>query len=479
VHTADSIGFVNRHRELAFLAAQALPSKPALVVLYGRRRTGKTALLRTFAAQRRAVLFVADVATRADQLAAFSREVFGALGEDALVGTAFPTWEAALRFVADRARTHPLLVVLDEFSYLCESDGSLPSVIQRLWDKDFRGTALHLVLCGSHVSFMERELLGSRNPLFGRRTGDWCLEPLRFADARAFFPTHSVDAQVELFAVLGGIPAYLERFDAARTLADNVVEEILTRGRPLYDEPRFLLLQEVRDPHTYFSICRAIATGRTTPNEIAQGAGLSDRGAGSRYLQTLRDLRIVERRVPATERNPERTRRGHYRLADPFLRFWFRFVLSELSTLEGGGDPRTVYEQRIAPHLDDCVAMAFEEVCVQHLQDLNAVGALDVRYDRIGGWWGPHAEVDVLGCTDAGDVLLGECKWSRRAVGTDVLDALVARTRAIARDLGHAPRSVAYALWSRCGYTAGLRARAAKEGVRLFGPADLAARQRG
>ncbi|MDY0002248.1 MAG: ATP-binding protein [Polyangia bacterium] len=465
--------FINRSEELSFLSGQAKEDRSALIVLYGRRRTGKTSLLKRFSTNRRSILFVADAQSRPDQLAAFSRVSFAALGEPELGEVAFPTWEAALRFVATRSRDEPLFVALDEFGYLCESDPSLPSVLQRLWDAELREARLHLVLCGSYVSFMEREILGAKNPLYGRRTGEWLLQPLRFRDAIGFFTDRAPDELVTIYGVLGGIPAYLERFDPKRQVADNIITEILSKGAPLYNEPRFLLMEELRNPHLYFSICQAVAFGRTTPNEIAQSAGLPDRGATSHYLDTLREMHVLDRRTPVTERNPERTRRGRWCLKDPFLRFWFRFVLPNRSALEAG-DPQMVFISKVAPFLDQHVSLAFEEVCGQHLWDLNRRGELPAHYDRIGGWWRGDAEVDLLAVSDSGSLLLGECKWSINPVGIDVLETLDRRQRAITADLPQSPgRQVHHALWSRAGFTAELRRRASDTGVLLFDLEDL------
>ncbi len=467
------MSFFDRNDEIEFLESQASCERAALVVLYGRRRVGKTSLLRRFSANRRSVFFVADAASRADQLAAFSDVAARSLGEPALADAVFSTWEAALRFVAGRSREQPLLLVLDEFPYLCAADPSLPSVIQRLWDAEIADSRLHLVLCGSYVSFMEREILGAKNPLYGRRTGEYLLGPLRFRQARLFLPEYRIDEQVTSFGILGGVPAYLERFDSGRSIKENVLAAILSRGAPLYNEPRFLLMEELRDPRIYFSLCRAVAFGRTTPNEIAQGAGLRDRGVTSRYLDTLRGLRVIERRIPVTERNPERSRRGRYRLADPLFRFWFRFVLPNRSALEAG-DPRQVYRTKIAPWLDQQVSLAFEEICLQHLWALNTAGLLPECYDRIGGWWRAAAEVDIVAVRDGGGVLLGECKWSRCRVGVDVLDKLIANTGAVTADIGGYSGTTGYALWSRSGFTPALKKRAGEDDVLLFDLEDLA-----
>ena len=436
--------------------------------MYGRRRTGKTALLRRFSRDRRAVFFVADSASAADQRSAFCRALAAGLDDPALADASFPTWEAALRFVASRAVTEPLLLVLDEFPYLCNSDTSLPSVLQRLWDAELKEGRLHIALCGSLVAFMERQVLGARSPLYGRRTGAWLLEPMPFSCARLFFPSWPVDRQLEAWGVVGGIPAYLERFDPEVGLDDNILTTILTRGAPLYDEPRFLMLEELREPATYFSVCRAIALGRGTPNEIAQAAGLPDRGPVSRYLDMLREMRLVRRDVPATERNPERTRRGRWRLSDPFLRFWFRFVLPERSALESG-DATGVLNRRILPHLAQHISVAFEDACRQHMLAVNAAGLLSCRYARIGAWWRGSEEVDIVAVADGGPLLLGECKWSTRRVGVDVLDNLQRKAPLVCRDLRGEPTELEFALFSRAGFTDALRKRASAEGVRLVG----------
>lgn len=465
--------FFNRASELAFLSSQARENRAALVVMYGRRRTGKTSLLRRFAEGRDSILFVADQSSRADQLAAFSATTFHALGESGLAGTSLPTWEAALRFLGSRARERPLLLVLDEFSYLCDADPSLPSVLQRMWDAELRDTRLHVVLCGSYVSFMEREVLGAKNPLYGRRTGDWMLEPFAFLESRLFHPNLDVDGQIQVYGILGGIPAWLERWEDQKNLRENVIDLVLRRGAPLRDEPRFLLMEELRDPRVYYSLCRAVAFGSTTPNEIAQAAGLPDRGVASRYLETLRSMRVLERRTPATERNPERTRRGRYRLSDPMFRFWFRFVLPNMSALEAG-DPEQVYHSKVEPHLDQHISVAFEEIAAQHLWRLVREGTAPAAYERVGGWWRGEHEVDVVGVSDTtGALLLGECKWSFRKVGIDVLEGLRAKTPAVVADLERPPAEVRYAIWSRSGFTQDLKKMALDKGILLFDLGDV------
>jgi hypothetical protein len=379
----------------------------------------------------------------------------------------FPSWEQALRFCARRAQQEPLAVVLDEFQYVAGADATLPSVLQRLWDTELQGGRLSLVLCGSYVSFMEHQVLGARNPLYGRRTGQLLLAPLRFRDACLFFPSWTVDDAMSAAAILGGIPAYLQQFDEAEDLATNAMRAILRQGAALYDEPRFLMMEELREPQIYFSICRAIANGHGRPNEIAQAAGLRDRGAVGPYLVALQEMKLVERRTPATVRNPERSRQGLYRLADPFFRFWFRFVYPNRAALEAG-DAELVWTRKVEPHLAQHVAGAFEDACREHLLALNRQGELPATYDRIGGWWRGAHEVDLVGIADDGKVLLAECKWSTRPLGTDILEDLAAKAAHVLADVDTKASQVRLALFSRSGFTPDLERRAAEESVLLF-----------
>ncbi len=227
-------------------------------------------------------------------------------------------------------------------------------------------------------------------------------------------------------------------------------------------------MEELREPQSYFSLCRAMAHGHGRPNEIAQAAGLAGRGNPAAYLASLREMHLVERRVPVTVRNPERSRRGLYRLADPFLRFWFRFVLPHRTALEAG-DAELVWHRKIEPHLAQHVALAFEEASREHLQELNRRGALPAIYDRIGGWWRGPQEVDVAAVADDGPLLLSECKWTSRPVGVDVLRTLEAKAPLVQADLKRPADQIDLALFSRSGFTSELRRQVrARDDVLLF-----------
>lgn len=468
----NPLPFINRDAE-RHLLGQALDATPALFVLYGRRRVGKTALLREVCRQRRHVFFTADLGSTQDHLRAFSTCLARGLDESEWNDVRFPGWEEALRVCIRRAQEAPLVLVLDEFQHLVSAEPVLASILQRLWDDEMQNAQLSVVLCGSYVSFMEREVLGVRNPLYGRRTGQLRLRPLSARHAGLFFPSWTPDQRMTAVGLLGGIPAYLQHFREEENLETNVRRVILEPGAPLLEEPRFLMMEEVREPQAYFSICRALAHGRGTPNEISLAAGLPSSGM-TQYLNTLRELSLVERRVPVTVRNPDRTRRSLYRLQDAFVRFWFRSVLPNRTALEAG-DAELVWRRKIEPNLPQLVSVAFEDACIEHLRELNRAGELPMEYDRIGPWWHGSHEVDAVAVADDGPLLLAECKWSTKPVGVDVLEKLVAKAPAVQQDAERAARNVDFALFSRSGFTDELRQVAATRQVRLVPVAEVLA----
>jgi len=460
--------FVDRERELGLLERCFASGEAELVVLYGRRRVGKTELLAKFCEGKRHIFFVADLDVEPMLRARLSAAINTRLLGSETASAVYPSWEALFQVVARHAQAEPLVVVLDEFNYLLAAHPPLASVLQRLWDSDLRHTQLKLVLCGSHIGMMESEVLGYQAPLYGRRTAQYLLDPLAFADARAFFAHLDEVDRVRAYAVLGGTPAYLRLIQPGQSVEDLIVDKILTRGTFLYDEVRLLLQQELREPRNYFAILEAIAGGRARLNEIKQATGLE--GISS-YLSTLIALQIVERVVPVTEAQPHKSRRGLYRLRDPFFRFWLRFVHPNRSVLEQG-DAQTVYDAHVAPQLDTFTGPIFEQVCEQHLWRAGSAGTLPFRPQRIGSWWAANQEVDLVALAD-GLALVGECKWSSRPIGVDVLRHLESVAATIPE---LADRALSFALFTRNGFTEQVAAEAsARDDLVLVDLATLTA----
>ena len=358
--------FVGRERELAVLNEFADSGEAELFVLYGRRRVGKTELLQRLCRGQRSVYFLAAQVRDRDNLRAFRSALHEGLGDPLVESLEFTDWAAALGYAAERAGDERLVVVLDEFPYLCEGNKGLPSLIQRFWDSKGKHSKLMLVLCGSQVSFMEREVLAERSPLFGRRTGQRRLEPLAPPEALAFFPEWKLREALLAYGILGGMPAYLRRFDQGRSLTENLSRELLRPEGYLFDEVAFLLRTELKSPATYNSILAAVARGAKRVGDIALSVGV-DSPTANKYLHVLRELRLVEREVPLTDPDPLRSRRGTYRIADRFLAFHFRHAQPHLSLIEAGRGAR-VLEEFILPDLERLFEEARGELMLDHLQ---------------------------------------------------------------------------------------------------------------
>jgi uncharacterized protein len=468
---ASSMGcrlFVNRTRELASLEEHYRSERAELYVLYGRRRVGKTELLQTFCQEKRHLFFVADLGTEASLLAEFTRVISAFAQGDPDLLAPFVSWDTAFTFLARFAATERLVLVLDEFTYLIRANPALPSVLQRLWDRNLRETRLMLVLCGSYVGMMEKHVLAYEAPLYGRRSAQWQMQPLGFHDAALFHPRYDPSNHVYAFGILGGVPAYLLQFGESDSVLDNVQRRVLTQGAFLYDEPRFLLLEELHEPSRHFAILEAIAAGHTRPNEIAQAVGLAVTSLPS-YLDTLRALGLVEREVPATETQPHKSKRGRYRILDHYFRFWFRFVAPHRSLLERGDSAPVA--RLIKEQIDQFTDPVFEAICREHVWRLAREGLLGFLPQSVGRWWDDHDEIDVVAVGDQ-QALLGECKWTTRPVGANVLDELRRKAQVLVARQNW--RHVTYVLFARAGFTPALRDDAARDGVVLIDLAGLA-----
>jgi uncharacterized protein len=452
----------DREVELRLLERAGL-SPPSLVVMRGRRRVGKSFLLSKAFDGARAVSFQAEQQDEGNQLQLFAREMARLL--PGAPGLSLSSWDEALELVAAQAVAEPLVVILDEFQWLCEAQPALPSKIQRHWDEwQRRGLAITLVLCGSALSFMEG-LLGHEQPLYGRAGYRPLLEPLDYRWSARFSAAADPEELLRRYAVLGGTPQY-QVWAGSRPLSETIAERILAKGAPLYEEPLNLLRAEggIRDPGTYFSILRAVAEGATRNNEIANRCSLTSDNA-ARKLGRLEELGYLELRAPLAPK--ERGRRSIYRISDPYFRFWFRYVFPNRSRLDQGRVDEVLAE--VLGDLDNYMGPAFEDCCRQWVgayADEDSVGA----NREVGAWWSRdgQVEIDIVGLRKTRYGLLGSVKWSR-----EVSEAQLDDLRRQRRKLGSAGASARLALFARESFSTSLRRRAKEEGVLLVTAADL------
>ena len=373
------------------------------------------------------------------------------------------------------------LIVIDEFPYMCKGNASIPSILQNLWDTELKNQNVMIILCGSAMSFMEKDLLAEKNPLYGRATGIYKMTEMGFYDACRFFPEYSDEDKVLTYSILGGIPHYLCQFDGTLSVVDNIKKHILTKGSVLYSEVEFLLHQELRETSIYNAIIEAVALGNTKLNDISQKSLIEDTSKTSVYLKNLIELGIIEREfsVDAKMKEKANVNKGTYKLTDNFFRFWYAFIYANYSQLEDG-DIDGVYQFSIAPLLQEFASVSFEEVCRQFVKKLQRNNKLPFRYSNIGRWFGKttirdkngenemrtaETEIDIL-CIgkDARDFLVGECKYKKTPFDySEYLDTITKLTPLKEKATFY------YALFSKSGFDKKIMEETkSKSGILLF-----------
>jgi AAA+ ATPase superfamily predicted ATPase len=407
--------------------------RPDLVFVVGRRRVGKSFLLTRFAEQVGGIYYQATRRTEAEQLAGLTRIIGEHFGDPALQhGIVFPAWEDLFGYVRNRAGDRPFLLVLDEFPYLAAAAPALPSIIQSLWDHDWQGTRLKLVLSGSYITAMNR-LEDVDQPLYGRRTGKLLVGPFGFADAALFMPQYTVREQLVAYGVFGHLPGHLALLDPSRSLAENAGETLLSPTGRLADEAQHMLDAFASDAHVHYTIIEAIAAGEQTWSGITKRVGRTG-GSLLRPLQWLEEMQVIARVVPATESNPQRSKRIVYRIVDPYVAFWHRTV-SRLVNAGSIGlvEPERLWDEVVVPGLDDYMGPVFEEVCRDFIRRTDRLPFSPIR---VGEWWdvGSTRQVDIVATGAQGELLVGECKWGR--VTGAHLQSLRERADTVARELG-------------------------------------------
>ena len=449
--------FVNREAEIAFLNSALSQTRPApaqMILLYGRRRVGKTVLARHWAEKTGlpALYWAAEREPAALQRRKlFARMLDVPLAKAATFDSWADLWQAYATLIGERRQ----IVILDQITYAADSDPAFLSALQHAWDQHLKHSRLNLILSGSHVHTMET-LLARGSPLFGRFTGQWHLQPLEFSTLRQFLPGWRADQRVAAYAIVGGIPAYLERLNARATLADNIRDVILAPGSMFVAEPELLLYDEVHEPRVYRAILQAIGLGAHTVDEIANAA-LIGKAHLSAYLARLQELRLVERRLPVTILPTKRqtSRLGRYHLADPFLRFYFRFVAPFRD--EVSYRPANVLSAIQAQLRAFVGATAYEELCRTWIRQASIQHHLPFEVQHAGSHWSRSVQIDVVAVNwQTKSILLGECKWGTDKVAREVVSELIdQKTPLLLQALpeeGHR-WSVHYAFFSRAGFT--------------------------
>ena len=418
--------FYCREQELAKLNRRYADDQFECVVIYGRRRVGKTAIIKEFCKDKPAVFFSALNATALENLESLSSAIFeyqhpDLAGNDAPV---YPSFDAALQEITRLAESQHLIFVIDEYPYLAKAYKSFSSRLQHIIDHTWQNSKLFLILCGSSMSFMEKQVLGYESPLYGRRTAQFKLEALHYREIKAFHPTLSPEQLSLIYGITGGIPHYINKLGVRGDIDAALLENFFEPSAYLFEEPENLLKQELREPALYNSIIAAIAGGASHINEITTKVGIES-GKCMKYLTVLLELGILQKETPLTEKPGRKT---IYTIKDQFFRFWYRFVPRNMTAISSGRIAN-VYERAVKAHLHGHMGLAFEEMCKEYL--LYYADNLPIELSDIGQWWGSDKEthkevqIDIVGCqTDSTEYLIGSCKYRNEKIGTDELELL-------------------------------------------------------
>lgn len=446
--------FIDREDELATLENEYRREGSALVILYGRRRVGKTTLISEFIKDKNALFFLASEESETQNQLAFKERAAEFIHSELLANADVKNWELLFKAVMETPFEKKPIIVIDEFQYIGKSNPAFPSILQRIWEEVLKDKDVMVILCGSLISMMESQTLAYDSPLYGRRTAQIRLTQIPFRYYPAFFPDKSRREQIELYAVTGGVPKYIEIFSESPDIYTAIGYNILNRSSYLYDEPNFLLQQEVTEVGSYFSVIRAIATGHSKLSAIASVLEVKQTNL-SKYLKTLIDLDILEREVPVTVDNPEKSKMGLYKIKDNYLRFWFAFVYPNRSYIESGHREIVLNKIRNS-FISGQVAYVYEDVCREQMWTLSAEGVWPFQFSKIGRWWDAHHEIDVVALDpEGGNLILGECKFWRDPVGVNVLRALEEKESNVGWKKNN--RQVWYILFSASGFTDDLK----------------------
>lgn len=418
--------FLGREKEILDLEKE-YARDGGFVVIYGRRRIGKTTLIKQFIKSKTAFYFLATKEVESQSMKRFAGVIARTTGNSVLQKAAFSDWLDLFQAVADYKPNEKKVLVIDEFPYLVKVNDSFPSILQNAWDEILKDSNVMLILCGSLISMMKKHALSYESPLYGRRTAQMRIAPLPFTTVYENQKL-SFEEAAEQYSITGGVPKYMEFFSDGQPLYEQIKENVLSKNGFLYEEPNFLLTDEVQVPTNYFSIIKVIADGNHKLGTIAGILGL-ETSALTPYLKTLSELGFTEKQVPVTEKNAEKTRKGLYFISDNFLRFWFRYVYPYKGELELDNTQISL-DELDKDFKEKFVAFAYEDICKEIFARLCSDKAIDFTPSKIGSYWlndkSGNTQIDVMAVDTVNKRLFaGECKYHNQPIDADVYFELV------------------------------------------------------
>ena len=446
--------FVAREKELEKLNIRFSGSSMEFVVIYGRRRVGKTALINEFVKDKPVIYYSAINANAKDNLEVLSKAIFSYVNPSAVNAPTFNSFDSAFIEIGRLAQNERIVFVIDELPLLTKSDESIISRLQHLLDYQWKSTKLFFVVCGSSISFMQKEILSEKSPLFGRRTAQFHIMPLDYYDSRKMSPDLDAETCSLIYGITGGIPHYINKLGVRTHIKDALLENMFDTSSYLYEEPENLLKQELREPSVYNSIITAVAGGATKLNEIANVVGMETSKCAI-YLKPLIELGIIEKSEPIVFSSG---RKGVYQVSDSFFRFWYRFVPNNISVISAD-KMSLIYDKAVGSYLSEYMGAIFEVMCRQYL--IRNMETLPFFFSKIGKWWGTHyklkkeVELDIVALapkgnnTNGNEYLVGSCKYTSEPVGVNELELIREYASAFASENDECH----YFIFSKSGFT--------------------------
>lgn len=455
--------FIDREKELQFLNKEYNKNEASFVVIYGRRRVGKTSLIKEFIKGKRAIYFLATEEIEEENVNSFKDKVADFYNNELIRRINNLKWDELFDIIVNNySWDEKLIIVIDEFQYLGKINTAFPSIFQKIWDEKLKDKNVMVIICGSLINMMESQALNYSSPLYGRRTGQIKLKQIPFAYYKNFFQT---DVNfIEFYSVTGGVPKYIEMFKNEKEVFEGIKNTILNKDSFLYEEPFFLLEREVQDIGTYFSIIKTIALGNHKLGNIATALGVPQNKL-TKYLTTLINLDLIKRDIPITEENPEKSKKGLYFINDNFIEFWFKFVYPYRSYIELD-EIDFVMDKIKRSFIVNHVSFVYEEICRENILNMVINGEIEIEIQKIGRWWDSKEEIDIVGLNfENNDILFGECKYLNIPVDVDVFYKLKEKSQMVEWKKGK--RNEYFIIFSKSGFTDSL-VNVAKENKNLI-----------
>ncbi len=447
--------FIDREEEMEILKNQYDMEGSGLIVIYGRRRVGKTELINNFMSGH-GLYFLATNEGDTENIRNFQKLLSEFLNDKSIEYAYYNDWYSLFSSIVnnknfiEKTKKSKIIIAIDEFPYLIGANRSIPSIFQKIYDSFLKNNNVFLILSGSSVSIMENDVLSYKSPLYGRRTGQIRIKPLKFKFINNFLK-YNIEDLCNSYFVLGGIPEYILKFNTNLSFWNNLKNNFLNRGSYLYEEAEFLLRGELREARNYFTILKAIAIGNHRLNEICSYTGM-DKSMVSKYIDVLISLDFIEPEIPfGSDKN---FKRRLYWIKDNYLSFWFRYILPNKSEIENSRTERVF--NYIKNDFNTYAGEKFEYLIRSLIYD----GLTGKYYDNVSRWWGKNKlknkgndieEIDIVAySSERNELLFGECKWTNKKISASLIDKLMEKSKILLKNYNNC--NVIYALFSKSGF---------------------------